>query len=188
MPSWHILRDKQGNQLGLRMMPRPRHVKEFKLQVVREIKGGKTIAQTAKDHHIAESTVRDWFTQYEKRGEDAFDRVARVRTPSWHELLKSAAGLLIAFGFVLTIKLILGSHQALSTAPGIASMETSVLSLILAPQLIAEVLILFKAISSDHKGHLGLRVKDVLIALAAFAASLLIYETAIRYLNQSTAL
>jgi len=46
--------------------------KEFKLRVLRELQGGKTLAQVAREYDVHASTVIGWRTSYEKYAELAF--------------------------------------------------------------------------------------------------------------------
>jgi transposase len=46
--------------------------KEFKLQVVRELAGEKTVAQLVREHQIDNTVISRWYREYEKHGEKAF--------------------------------------------------------------------------------------------------------------------
>jgi transposase len=46
--------------------------REFKLQVVREVEAGKSIAQAAREHHIHPTLIGKWRSQNSQYGERAF--------------------------------------------------------------------------------------------------------------------
>lgn len=45
---------------------------EFKLQVVKELEGSKTLAQIVREHEIDHGVVARWYREYRKYGENAF--------------------------------------------------------------------------------------------------------------------
>jgi transposase len=47
--------------------------KEFKLQVVQELQGGKTVAQLVREHGIDQTLVYHWHSEYRKRGDTVFE-------------------------------------------------------------------------------------------------------------------
>ena len=57
------------------MSSRPRRLfgREFKLQIVRQLKRGeKRLGQICREHNLAESLVAHWREQYEREGENAW--------------------------------------------------------------------------------------------------------------------
>jgi transposase len=46
--------------------------KEFKLQVIREIEAGKSLAQASREHQVHPNMLRKWRQQYESYGDQAF--------------------------------------------------------------------------------------------------------------------
>jgi len=47
--------------------------REFKLQVVRQLKSGeKRLAQVCREHNLCQTLVRRWREQYEQKGENAW--------------------------------------------------------------------------------------------------------------------
>jgi transposase len=46
--------------------------KEFKLQVLREIEAGKTLAQAAREHQVSPGTILDWRKRHEQYADRAF--------------------------------------------------------------------------------------------------------------------
>lgn len=56
-------------------MVRERHTfsKEFKLQVVQELQGGKTVAQLVREHGIDQSLIYHWHREYRTRGDNGFE-------------------------------------------------------------------------------------------------------------------
>lgn len=60
--------------IGARALGLKRRVftREFKVQVIGEIEGGKSLAQAAREHRIGENTLWKWRKQYRDYGEDAF--------------------------------------------------------------------------------------------------------------------
>ena len=46
--------------------------KDFKLQVLRELQAGKTLAQAAREHQVDAGTIVGWRKQHEVYGEQAF--------------------------------------------------------------------------------------------------------------------
>ena len=51
---------------------RRQFTKEFKLQVLREIEAGASVAQTAREHHLHPNLITKWRTQYARYAERAF--------------------------------------------------------------------------------------------------------------------
>ena len=46
--------------------------REFKLQVVKELEGSKTLAQIVPEYEIHETVAGRWYREYQKYGDDAF--------------------------------------------------------------------------------------------------------------------
>lgn len=46
--------------------------KEFKLQIIREVEAGKSLAQAAREHEVHPNCIAKWRTQLTKYGSDAF--------------------------------------------------------------------------------------------------------------------
>jgi transposase len=46
--------------------------KEFKLQVIREIEAGKSLAQASREHQVHPNMLRKWCQQLQSYGEQAF--------------------------------------------------------------------------------------------------------------------
>jgi transposase len=46
--------------------------REFKLQVIREVSAGKSVAQAAREHEVHPNNITNWRTQLEKYGSEAF--------------------------------------------------------------------------------------------------------------------
>jgi len=55
--------------MGLR---RRQFSRDFKVQVVREIEAGKTLAQAAREHQLNPNTIVNWRKRHEQYGERAF--------------------------------------------------------------------------------------------------------------------
>lgn len=165
----------------------PRYSKELKLEVVREIvEYGKTVAQAASDFHLKRRTVADWHAQYQTFGDRAFDRVRRVQPIDWKGLALGAIGLLVALSIVIIIKAFVlgGSHDLFMTRSGISQLEISVLSLILAPFVIKEVLIIARVLPhASRLSHMRPSLQEFMMPLAALSASILIYAASIKILN-----
>ena len=53
-------------------LKRRQFTKEFKLQVLREIKAGKSAAQVAREHQVHPTMIYKWQKQQEQHGEQAF--------------------------------------------------------------------------------------------------------------------
>lgn len=53
-------------------LKRRQFTKEFKLQVLREIQGGKSAAQVAREQELHPNTIYKWQRQQEKHGDQAF--------------------------------------------------------------------------------------------------------------------
>jgi transposase len=51
---------------------RRKFTKEFKLQIVREVEAGKSVAQAAREHEVHPNNITNWRTQLAKYGADAF--------------------------------------------------------------------------------------------------------------------
>jgi len=51
---------------------RRQFTKEFKLRVLREIEGGKSVAQAAREHQIHPTLLAKWRTAHQKYAEEAF--------------------------------------------------------------------------------------------------------------------
>jgi len=51
---------------------RRKFTKEFKLQIVREVEAGKSVAQAAREHEVHPNNITNWRTQLAKYGTDAF--------------------------------------------------------------------------------------------------------------------
>ncbi len=51
---------------------RRQFTKEFKLQVIREVEAGKTLAQAAREHALHPNLIRKWQTQHAEYGQNAF--------------------------------------------------------------------------------------------------------------------
>jgi len=52
--------------------------KEFKLQVIRELEGDKTVAQLVREQGIDGSIIARWHREYRKHGEKAFEGEGRT--------------------------------------------------------------------------------------------------------------
>lgn len=46
--------------------------REFKLQIVKELEGSKTLVQIVREHEIDQSVVARWYREYRKYGGNAF--------------------------------------------------------------------------------------------------------------------
>jgi transposase len=46
--------------------------REFKLQIVKELEGSKTLAQIVREHEIDQGVVARWYREYRKYGDNAF--------------------------------------------------------------------------------------------------------------------
>jgi len=53
-------------------LKRRQFTKEFKIQVLREIEGGKSAAQAAREHQVHPTMIYKWQKQQEQHGESAF--------------------------------------------------------------------------------------------------------------------
>jgi transposase-like protein len=53
-------------------LKRRRFTKEFKIKILREIAGGKSLAQASREHQLHPNTIRDWRKQHEHYGQRAF--------------------------------------------------------------------------------------------------------------------
>lgn len=53
-------------------MKRRQFTKEFKLQLLREIEAGKSIARAAREHHVDPNTITTWRQRYAKYADRAF--------------------------------------------------------------------------------------------------------------------
>ena len=53
-------------------LKRRRFTKEFKIKVLREIAGGKSLAQASREHPLHPNTIRDWRKQNDRYGQRAF--------------------------------------------------------------------------------------------------------------------
>ncbi len=51
---------------------RRQFTKEFKLQVIREVEVGKSLAHAAREHALHPNLIRKWQTQYAEYGQQAF--------------------------------------------------------------------------------------------------------------------
>jgi transposase len=51
---------------------RRQFTKEFKLQVIREVEAGKTLAQASREHTVYPNLIRKWCQQLESHGDKAF--------------------------------------------------------------------------------------------------------------------
>ncbi len=164
-----------------------KYTKESKLAVIREIvENGKSVTQAATDHGLHRNTVAVWFKKYQKDGPPAFDRTPRMETINWNGLTLGAIGLLVALSVVIMIKTFVlgGSHDLLLSKPGISRLEISVLSLLLAPFVIREMLtIRDRLTSSSHRPHMKTSIQEFMFPLAALSVSILIYAATIRILN-----
>jgi transposase len=60
---------KGGNTLALR---RRRFTREFKLQVIREVEAGKTIAHAAREHQLHPTLLRRWQHEHQQYADQAF--------------------------------------------------------------------------------------------------------------------
>ena len=59
------------------------HSREFKLAIVRQLASGeKRPAQVCREHHLANSVVSRWRSEYDQRGEEAFLPPANSDPPS----------------------------------------------------------------------------------------------------------
>jgi transposase len=61
-------------QGGMSTMVRTRRIfsREFKLQVVRELEGSKTLAQIVREYEIHQAVAGRWYREYQQYGDDAF--------------------------------------------------------------------------------------------------------------------
>lgn len=53
-------------------LKRRRFTKEFKIKILREIAGGKSLAQASREHQLHPNTIRDWRKQNDRYGQRAF--------------------------------------------------------------------------------------------------------------------
>lgn len=53
-------------------LARRQFTREFKLQVLRELEAGKTLAQAAREHQVHAGTIIGWRKSYEKHADQAF--------------------------------------------------------------------------------------------------------------------
>jgi transposase len=51
---------------------RRQFTKEFKLQVIREIEAGKSLAHASREHQVHPNMLRKWRQQYQSYGDQAF--------------------------------------------------------------------------------------------------------------------
>ena len=51
---------------------RRQFTKEFKLQVIREVEAGKSLAHVAREHELHPNLIRKWQGQYAEYGQQAF--------------------------------------------------------------------------------------------------------------------
>jgi transposase len=51
---------------------RRRYSREFKVQVLRELDGGKSLAQVCREHNVSRFLVARWRREYEENPEEAF--------------------------------------------------------------------------------------------------------------------
>ena len=65
-------------------LQRRRFTKEFKLQVVREVAAGKTLAQAAREHNLHVSTIIDWRRSLDQYGDRAFAGNSNAYTDDAH--------------------------------------------------------------------------------------------------------
>ena len=56
--------------------------KEFKVQVIREIESGKTVAQAAREHQVGPNLIRRWQKLHGEYGKAAFAGAGRIYTES----------------------------------------------------------------------------------------------------------
>ncbi len=54
------------------MIKRRQFTKEFKLQVLREIEAGASIAHAARQHHLHPNVIRKWREQYARYADRAY--------------------------------------------------------------------------------------------------------------------
>jgi transposase len=52
--------------------------REFKLQVVRDLQGEKTVAQLVREHQIDNTVIARWYREYQKYGVKAFEGKGRT--------------------------------------------------------------------------------------------------------------
>lgn len=61
-------------------LKRRQFTREFKLQIVRELQAGKSLAQVAREHELHPSTILEWRKNHEKYAEGAFQGNGRSYT------------------------------------------------------------------------------------------------------------
>ena len=67
--------------MGKRGMTRTYRTKEFKLNIVKEVLGGKSSKEVGRENSIGDSLVRAWVRQYQKDGETALEPKRRPGNP-----------------------------------------------------------------------------------------------------------
>lgn len=53
-------------------MGRRAFTKEFKIEAVRELEGGLSLAEASRRYEVHANTLREWWEIYQERGEEAF--------------------------------------------------------------------------------------------------------------------
>ena len=53
-------------------LKRRRFTKEFKIKILREVAGGKSLAQASREYQLHPNTIRDWRKQHDRYGQRAF--------------------------------------------------------------------------------------------------------------------
>ena len=53
-------------------LKRRRFTSEFKIKILHEIAGGKSLAQASREHQLHPNTIRDWRKQQDRYGQRAF--------------------------------------------------------------------------------------------------------------------
>ena len=56
--------------------------REFKIQVIREIEAGKTVAQAAREHHLRPNLIARWQKQHAEYGQASFAGAGHAYTES----------------------------------------------------------------------------------------------------------
>ena len=70
-------------------MPRKKYIKEFKIQVVKQvIEEGKKVTEIAKELELSRDMVYRWITEYEVNGNEAFTGHGNARINSEFEIKK----------------------------------------------------------------------------------------------------
>ena len=102
-------------------LKRRRFTKEFKLQVLREIKAGKSAAQAAREHQVHPTMIYKWQKQQEKHGESAFPgngHTAETAEAKIAELERLIGQMTVEAAFLKRVLTTLEAQPARKTAGG----------------------------------------------------------------------